>query len=340
MEPWFSLRCFGWETLRSYHWVYPYFLYALPGVLLLFLLRAAFHRSAKQHLALPYEATRTSNDWLTRLRFVQPVSAALALCLILVALARPQVITERTDRYSEGIDIMLLLDISDSMLEKDLQPNRLVAARQVAKDFIQGRIQDRIGLIIFAGEAFSLCPLTTDYRLLDGFLDDLRPEMIRTAGTAIGSALAVTINRMRDSPSDSKVAILISDGDNTSGNLDPITAARLAKAFGVKIYTIAVGNALRRPSTTDSLNVSRALVDESELQAIANVGEGKYFLATDNNALSSVFEQINQLEKVKYRDVLYREVTDYYRMYLYWAVLFLLLALATKSTFMSNILED
>ncbi len=314
-------------------------MYSIPAILILFWLRNAFHRSSRQFLALPYEATATRDSWLVRLRFVQPVCVALALAFILMSLARPQIVTERTDRFSEGIDIMLLMDISDSMLEKDLNPNRLTAAKEVARNFIRGRLQDRIGIIIFAGEAYSLCPLTADYELLYEYLDDIRSDMIRTAGTAIGSALAVGVNRMRDSKSQSKVAILISDGDNTSGNLDPITAARLAKAFGVRIYTIAVGST--RPSAPeDSLKTTSARVDESELQEIAAAGDGKYFRAADNNALSNVFAQINTLEKVKFQNVIFREVKDYYRVYLYWAVTLLLLALATKSTFMSNILED
>lgn len=339
MENWLSLRWFGWEALGSFHWAHPYFLYAIPAIPLAFLLRNAFHRKSRQFLTIPYEATETPDDWLTRLRYVQPVSVALALTLILLALARPQIITERTDRFSEGIDIMLLVDVSDSMLEKDLNPDRLTAAKRVARNFVRGRLQDRIGIIVFAGEAYSLCPLTTDYDLLYGFLDDLKPDMIRTAGTAIGSALAVGVNRMRDSKSQSKVTILISDGDNTSGNLDPITAARLAKAFGVRIYTIAVGST-RRVSKGDSLQTPSALVDESELQEIAAAGDGKYFRATDNDTLVKVFTQINKLEKVKFKNVVFREVKDFYRVYLYWAILLILLALATKSTFMSNILED
>lgn len=325
--------------IRSYEWVHPYFLYALPFVPLLFWLRNAFHRKHKQRLVITYHSLKEGKDWLTLLRFVQPICVGFAICLILVALARPQVVSERTDRFSEGIDIMLLLDISDSMLEKDLSPNRLEAAKQVARQFIKGRLQDRIGLIIFAGEAVSLCPLTTDYELLYGFLDEIKPEMIPTAGTAIGSALAVAVNRMRETKGDSKVAILISDGDNTSGNLDPTTATQLARAFGVKVYTISVGS-IKRPVKSDTVIVSNALVDESELRNIAGLGNGKYFRATDNKALGEVFKQINQIEKVKSMNVISRDVSDFYRVYLYWAVLLLLIAIATKSTFMANILED
>ena len=337
MEQWFSLHWFGYDVIKSYQWVYPYFLYLLPFVPLLFWLRNFFHRKQKQRLAITYYSVTEWRDWLTLLRFVQPICVGLAICLILVALARPQVISERTDRFSEGIDIMLLLDISDSMLEKDLSPNRLEAAKKVARQFITGRLQDRIGIIIFAGEAVSLCPLTTDYELLYEFLNEIRPDMIPVAGTAIGSALAVAVNRMRETSGYSKVTILISDGDNTSGNLDPTTAAQLARAFGVKVYTISVGNT-KKVSRSDTM--SNALVDESELQNIAGLGNGKYFRATDNKALDEVFKQINQIEKVKSKNIISRDISDYYRVYLYWAVLFLLIAIGTKSTFMANILED
>ena len=339
MEQWFSLQWFGYGIIRSYEWVYPFFLYLLPLVPFLFWLRNAFHRKHKQRLVITYHSLKTGKDWLTLLRFVQPVCVGLGICLILVALARPQVISERTDKFSEGIDIMLLLDISDSMMEKDLKPNRLEAAKLVARQFIEGRLQDRIGIIIFAGEAVSLCPLTTDYELLYGFLDEIKPDMIPIAGTAIGSALAVAVNRMRETKGDSKVAILISDGDNTSGNLDPTTAAQLARAFGVKVYSISVGE-IKKKSNSDTIAVSNAVVDESELRKIAGLGNGKYFRATDNKALGEVFTQINQIEKVKSRNIISRDIVDYYRVYLYWAVLFLLIAIGTKSTFMANILED
>ena len=339
MDPWYSLHWFSWSVIRSFHWAHPYLLYAIAGIPFLFWFRDAMHRKEKQRLIIPYDVGDAAKDWFVYLRLVQPVSTFLALILLIIALARPQIITERNDRYSEGIDIMLLLDISDSMTEKDLAPDRLSAARKVAREFIQGRLQDRIGLIIFAGEAFSLCPLTTDYELLYSFLDDIRPEMINTAGTAIGSALAVAVNRMRDSKSQNKVAILLSDGDNTSGNLDPITAAGLAQVYGLKIYTISVGKPQNKSDSNDTLKIATG-ADENELQSIAAVGKGTFFRASDNKALGAVFEQINQLEKVKYHDVKFREIKDHYRPYLYWAITLLLVALITKSTFMSNILED
>jgi Ca-activated chloride channel family protein len=340
MEPWYSIHWFNWDVIRSYNWAYPYFLYALPGVPILFWLREVFHKNDKQRLVIPYDVREASKDWFISLRLVQPLATFFALIMLIVALARPQVVTERLDRYSEGVDIMLLLDISDSMTEKDVSPDRLTAAKRVAREFIRGRLQDRIGLIIFAGEAFSLCPLTTDYDLLYAFLDDVKPDMIGTAGTAIGSALAVAVNRMRDSNSQSKVAILISDGDNTSGNLDPVTAAGLAKLYRVKIYTVSVGKPKVKSTTADTLGIASVSTDENELRKLADIGSGKFFRAMDSKSLSAVFEQINNLEKVKYQDVKFREVKDHYRPYLYWGIVLLLVALWSKSTFMSNILED
>lgn len=337
MENWLSLHWFSLETIKKYEWVHPFFLYAIPTVFILFAIKNSLSRKHKQKLV--YAFYPKEKDWLTYLRFTQPICVGLAVTLILVALARPQLISERTDQYSEGIDIMLLLDISDSMLEKDLTPNRLQAAKIVAKQFIKGRLQDRIGLIVFAGEAVSLCPLTNDYELLYGFLNDIQPSMIPTAGTAIGSALAVAVNRLRETQGNSRVAILLSDGDNTTGNLAPETSAQLATAFGIKVYTIAIGK-MDVGGRSDTLNTINNFSNENELKKVAELGGGISFRATDTNSLSNVFKQIDKIEKVKSKDVVSRTIQDFYRVYLYWAVLLLLIALATKSTFMSNILED
>lgn len=326
MTEWFSLQWFTWDWFRNLRWEYPQLLYLLPAVPLLFWLRDLLHRRDKQYVKVSSFHKGDLMDWVTILRLLPGIIYLLAICMAVIAVARPQTITQKTDRFSEGIDIVLAIDISESMLERDLQPNRLAAAKEVAKRFIGNRVQDRIGLVIFAGEAYSLCPLTTDYDLLIQYIEDLRIDMIREAGTAIGSALAVGINRMRDSKSTSKVIIVLSDGDNTSGNLDPFTMSRLAEAYGIRIYSIVVG---RTEETTSA---------ENSLQRIALPEH--YFRAEDNAALGNVFAQINQLEKVKYKDTVYHEVRDFYRIYLMWAIVLFIAALGLKSTFMSNILED
>ena len=321
---WLSLQWFNWSWIRNLQWEYPELLYLLPVVPVLFLLRNALHQRDKQYIKVSGLPASQFMNWVTFLRLLPSLLYALALGLGIVAVARPQTVTSRVDRFSEGIDIVLAIDISESMLERDLLPDRLAAAKRVAGKFIENRLQDRLGLVIFAGEAFSLCPLTTDYELLNQYIDDLKTGMIQEAGTAIGSALAVSINRMRDSKSNSKVIILLSDGDNTSGNLDPYTMSRIAESYGIRIYSIAVGKSAEGP--------------DDALKRIAS--DNQYYKASDNSTLESVFLQINQLEKVKYRDSFYSEVKDFYRVYLTWAIVLVIISLGLKSTFMSNVLED
>jgi Ca-activated chloride channel family protein len=357
MTPWYSLGWFSPTQWQQFRFAYPLALYLIPAVLLLFALRYYLYRNAQQRLNMSLNlvfTTRSSTGWsffgrylISGLRFLLPISMFLAVGLLLVSLARPQIVRERRDEQAQGIDIMLAMDVSSSMSETDVAPNRLVAARRVAQRFVKGRKNDRIGLVVFAGEAFSLCPLTTDYALVQQYLTSLNDQMIRTSGTAIGDALARCINRMRDQPvtdstrtavleSDpqrSKVVILLSDGDNTAGNLDPVMAARLARAFKIRIYTIAVG----KPETTRDETIS---VDEGILKTIATIGQGSFFRATDASRLETVFAQINQLEKAPVRVQIHEDVQDFYRVYLYWGIVFLLVALLLKVTIVGNILED
>jgi Ca-activated chloride channel family protein len=247
------------------------------------------------------------------------------------------------DQWTEGIDIMLVVDISESMQIEDFKPNRLEAAKQVALNFIGGRFQDRIGMVIFSGDAYSLSPLTTDYDLLKAHIDDISFDMIENRGTAIGSALAVGTNRMRDSDSKSKVLILLSDGDNTAGNIDPLTAAKLANAYGIKIYTIAVGKEGRVPFGKDFFGRPRYVentMDETTLREIAKIGDGEFYRVSDNQALQNVFDLIDQYEKAEIKETRYQDTTDFYQVYLRWAIVFFIFWLGLKSTFMANILQD
>ncbi len=329
MWDWFSIEWLTWQTLRSFVWSERLYLYGLIGVPLIFVLRWLFYNRGQQKLGLSLTRSQLNTDWVSYLRFIPPFFFSLGVVCVLLSLARPQRVLESKEQFSEGIDIMLAMDISESMLATDLSPNRLDAAKNVAHEFVKGRFQDRIGLVVFAGESFSICPLTTDYEMLDQYLNDINSNLIKTTGTAIGSALATCINRLREVPSKSKVAILLSDGDNTAGTLDPLTATDLAKSFGIKVYTIAVGG-----------NGEEAKVDESTLREIAKEGNGQFFRATDNQTLKNIFEQINRLEKVKVKDNVYRDVEDFYYIYLNWAMVFLLAAFFFKNTFIGNILED
>ncbi len=341
MMSWLSSEWFTQQTLRGFVWEKQYFLYFIPAVPLLFTLRWLIHQRFRQRLSVAFARKNVKSSWVSRLRYIPSLLMMLMIAFILVALARPQRVNEKVEQYSEGIDIVLLLDISESMLIQDFKPDRLEAAKQVAREFVQGRFQDRIGIVIFSGDAYALCPLTTDYKLLNTYIDEINHKLIQTGGTAIGSALAVATNRMRESTAKSKVAILISDGDNTAGNLDPLTAAGLAHAYNIKLYTILVGKEgqVMLPESMGGAYIENS-IDETTLKKISEIGEGKFFRASDNQALKDVFNQIDRYEKAEIKETRFKDTKDFYQIYLQWAIFFFLLWLVCKNTFIGNILED
>ncbi len=338
-----SLDWFSLSTLRAFTWSNVYFLYALAFVPILLLVRWAWRYFFNQKLPVAFTKSDLKTSPLTLLRLIPEIILILIVSLILIALARPQKTNEKVEQWTEGIDIMLAIDISQSMQIEDFTPNRLEAAKNVARDFIKGRMQDRIGIVVFSGDAFSLAPLTTDYALLNSYLNELNFDMIESRGTAIGSAMAVVTNRMRESNSKSKVCILLSDGDNTAGNIDPITAAELAAAYNIKIYTIVVGKEGLVPFGKDFFgrpNMVENTVDESTMRKIANLGAGEFFRVTDNRALQQVFKKIDQYEKAEIKETRFKDTSDFYFIYLRWAIILFLFWLLLKSTFLSNILQD
>lgn len=340
---WYSLSWFTPEMWGNFQWENRLFLYLIPLVPLFFLFRWLLGFKLNQRLPIALSKGAIKADPSSWLRVVPPVIFTLALMLLLVALARPQKTNEKVEQWTEGIDIMLLIDISESMQIQDFQPNRLEAAKETAKNFILGRFQDRIGLVVFSGEAYSLSPLTTDYDLLSEYIEDINFDLIESRGTAIGSALAVGTNRMTESDSKSKVIILLSDGDNTAGNLDPETAARLAEAYNIKIYTIAVGKEGKVPFGKDFFGRTRYVentIDETTLRTIAEIGDGKFYRVSNNEALKEVFAQIDEYEKVEIKESRYKDTTDFYQVYLMWGLVLFLFWLMLKSTFVSNVLQD
>ncbi len=343
VTPWYSFQWFEPATLRNFSWEHPELLYALLAVPLLFVIRWLFRFYLNQKLPVAVSQKDLRTSPLNLVRLVPELLIMAALALIIVALARPQKTNEKVEQWTEGIDIMIALDISQSMQIEDFSPNRLEAAKKVALEFIEGRLQDRIGLVVFSGDAFSLAPLTTDYDLLRSYINEINFDMIENRGTAIGSAMAVVTNRMRESDSKSKVCILLSDGDNTAGNIDPITAAELASAYGIKIYTIVVGKEGLVPYGKDFFgrpNMIENTVDETTLKRMASIGGGEFFRATDNLALEQVFNKIDTYEKAEIKETRFKDTSDYYFVYLQWACCFFLLWLLLKSTFVSNILQD
>lgn len=340
---WLSLDWFTKSRLESFDWANTIWFYALLLIPLLFVFRWFIIHKFRQKLPIALTKTELKSDPISYLRFIPAVFFIFALILIIVGLARPQTTNEQTEQWSEGIDIMLTVDISQSMQIEDFRPNRLEAAKEVARDFVAGRFQDRIGLVVFSGDAYSRSPLTTDYDLLYTYIDDISFDLIESRGTAIGSALAVSTNRLRESESESKVMILMSDGDNTAGNIDPITAAKLAAAYDITIYVIAIGKEGRVPYGTDFFGRTRYVentFDETALKEIAGIGGGNYYRVSDREALEQVFNEIDRLEKAEIKETRYKDTTDFYRVYLKWAIVFLLLWLITKSTFVTNVLTD
>ncbi len=341
MLDWLQFKWFTISQFRSYSWNDPYFLYGILAIPFLFWLRGVLHTQSFQKFSISLLSISKVADISAWLRWLFPLSIFLSLSCILVSLARPQIIKNLVEADAEVIDIVLAVDVSESMQEKDLKPNRLSAAKQVAKTFVLGRLQDRIGLVVFAGDAFTLCPLTDDRELLYGFIDEINADIIKTAGTAIGNAVAVCVNRLRESIARSKVVILLSDGENTEGSIDPNTAAKLAQAFNIKIYTIAVGRAAAPQTLTDSSGrVAQTLSDENTLREIANITNGQFYKAADNSTLQDIFTRINQLERVKIKNKRYQDIKDFYRVYLSWAIVFLLFALFLKAILVANVLED
>ena len=249
---------------------------------------------------------------------------AAAFGLLVVALARPQQIEQNVRTSSEGIDIMLAIDVSASMLARDFEPDRITAAKEVAGSFISDRYGDRIGLVAFAAEAFTQSPLTTDQGTLQTLLARIRSGLIED-GTAIGNGLATAINRLRESEAKSKVIILLTDGVNNRGEIAPQTAAEIAKAQGIRVYTIGVGTEGMAPypavdiygTPTGGTVMAKVEIDEKTLRSIAEQTGGQYFRATDKAKLKAIYDQINQLEKSK---VEVTEHVTYHEQFLLWAL--------------------
>jgi Ca-activated chloride channel family protein len=270
--------------------------------------------------------TIVKKSMLPKFRHTTIVLRSLALAALITALARPQSSLSWQNTTTEGIDIIIASDISGSMLAEDFKPNRLEAGKQIAIDFIKGRPDDRIGLVIFSGESFTQCPLTIDHSVLINLFADIRNGMI-TDGTAIGMGLATAVNRLKGSLAKSKVVILLTDGSNNAGSIPPITAAEIAKQFGVRVYTVGLGTNGFAPypvQTAVGVQYQRmpVVIDEGTLSKIASITGGKYFRATNNETLKDIYVQIDKLEKAKIDVTQYRRKTE---MFLPWAIIALAL---------------
>jgi len=338
---WFSLKWFNIFELFNYEWENQSILLLILIIPLILLIKYVINKNNFIEVSIP------SNDLkkykFSMLRLIPNTIFLLSLIYIIISLGRPQKSNEKVEKWSEGIDIMLVIDISESMQIEDFKPNRLESAKKVAKEFINDRFQDRIGLVIFSGESYSRCPLTTDYILLNKYVDEISFDLISSRGTAIGSAIAIATNRMRESTSKSKIMILLSDGDNTAGNIDPRTAAQIAKAYGIKIYSIAIGKNGKVPFGKDYFGRTRYVensLDEKNLREIATITSGKFYRASNNSSLEKIFEVIDEFEKSEIKENRYKNTVDYYQYYLLWAIVLFLIYILIKSTFLNNIIKD
>jgi Ca-activated chloride channel family protein len=290
----------GIDTWRNPDYFYLFLL--LPVLIAWYVYR--FKKSTPELLfsgLKPFEGMRPSVK--TRLIHSLFVLRMLALSFLIIALAGPQRVSSKSNIDIEGIDIVMALDVSGSMRARDFQPDRIGAAKKIAAQFIDGRPNDRIGLVIFSGEAFTQAPLTLDHAVLKSLLREVKSGMIQD-GTAIGDGLATAVSRLKDSQARSKVIVLLTDGVNNSGAIDPETAAELAKMYGIRVYTIGVGSYGYAPYPVQTpygiqMQQMKVQIDEALLQRIARETGGKYFRANNNNKLRSIFKEIDRLEKSK-----------------------------------------
>lgn len=276
------------------------------------------------------QAAQTRQGKLKAFRHVLFGMRIVALGLLIAALARPVLENQKQVIYSEGIDIMLVMDLSGSMLAEDFEPkNRMEAAKEVAQEFVRKRVSDRIGLVVFAGRSFTQCPLTLDYPLVLSMLNALRAGSMQEDGTAIGMAIATAVNRLRSSNAKSRVIVLLTDGQNNAGEIEPVTAAELAAALGIKIYAVGAGTqGYANYPIIDPIFGKRYIrqkvdVDDATLQRIADITGGKYFRATDYESLKRIYDDIDRLEKTKIETETYSEYKEEFASFLIPALLLL-----------------
>jgi Ca-activated chloride channel homolog len=291
---------------------------------------------AELQISVVAPAVRSKQSLRLYLRHVPFILRQLVFIMLIFVLARPQSTNHYQNATIEGIDIMLALDISQSMLAADLTPNRIDASKDVAAEFIAGRPNDRIGIVVFGGESFTQCPLTTDHAVLLNLLHEVNVGVIENQNTAIGLGLANAVKRLKDSRAKSRVVVLITDGVNNTGSVDPKTAAEIAKTFGIRVYTIGVGTVGTAPFPVQDIfgntffQPMEVEIDEGVLKQIASMTNGAYFRATNNQKLKDIYHEIDKLEKTKVDVKQYSKKFEEYRIFALAALLFLLLELFTR----------
>lgn len=312
----------------------PYYflllLLIIPVAVWLYFFRKKMQASFTVPTAVAFE--KISKTWKVRLRWLPLSLLVLTFISLIIALARPQTSFRLSDVEVEGVDIVLALDISGSMRAMDFRPNRMEACKKVAEEFVLGRPTDRIGLVVYAGEAYTQCPVTSDHNTLLGLLKKVRFDIIED-GTAIGDGLGTAINRLRESEAKSKIIILLSDGVNNSGYLDPYSAAEIAKNMNIKVYTIGCGTNGQAPYPTPyGTQMINTEIDERLLKTIAQETGGKYFRATNNDKLKAVYEEIDKMEKTILNETIFENRADAFFIFLFIGVIFFIVYLLFRYT--------
>lgn len=330
-------------NIQFAHPDYFYMLLLIPAALIWYIYR---HNHVQGDLQIPEISTFAKIRKGPRVifRHVPFILRIFVYVLLIMVLARPQSTNKWEDETVEGIDIMIALDISNSMLAGDFSPNRIEASKDVARDFVLGRTNDRIGLVLFGGESFTLCPLTTDHAVLLNLLHDVNVGMIKNESTAIGLGLANAVKRLKDSNARSRVVILVTDGQNNAGSIDPLTAAEIARTFGIRVYTIGVGTHGSAPYPVRNVFGDvvymqiKVDIDEPMLKQIAEMTKGEYFRATSNQKLKEIYARIDKMEKTKIDVKKYARKHEEYRRFAIAALILVVLEILLRNTVLRTIM--
>jgi len=321
---------------------YLFILIIIPAILFFWYKFERYTQASLTHSSLSY--LKVKNSLLTKLRPFLNIIRILVVLLLIIAISRPQSkSTSKRISTSRGIDIVMVIDISSSMLSKDLKPDRLTALKNVASNFIDDRPNDRIGLVVYAAESYTKTPVTTDKLILKRSLSEISYEPLLEDGTAIGMGLSTAVNRLKESTAKSKVIILLTDGVNNSGFIDPRIATELAAEYEIKTYTIGLGTNGRAlapvsilPNGDFQFSLTKVEIDEDLLRYISEKTSGRYFRATDNLELQNIYDEINKLEKTEIKETIFTNVSEKYRPFVMLGfILFVIDVFARKTIFKS-----
>lgn len=325
---------FNFSTFKFANPEYFYALAIIP-IYLLYHYLTEKRKNASISLATLSPFAQMKPSLKMRLRHALPIIRSIAIAFLIIALARPQSSSSRKSVKTDGIDIVMALDLSTSMLAMDFKPNRMEAAKNRAIDFVNNRVNDRIGLVVFSGESFTQCPVTVDHEVVKNQIRSLKTGMFQD-GTAIGSGLATSVSRLKESKAKSKVIILLTDGKNNAGVVSPETAAEIAKTFGIRIYTIAVGKygfadyPVQLQGGGTIIQQMEVDVDESVLKRIAEISGGEFYRATNDKSLKNIYDKIDKLEKTKIDIAYFNKKSEEFLIYAMWGFGFLLFELVIR----------